>query len=137
MKRFVAAAALTAAVVLALAATASADVQRYQTGTLTITLPAYGYVHDYAITVCGTEFTGTGGIESLGLKETITGTLEGTTLRFRADYLTYNPGYYFQHDTYPFTFAAHVSEYRNHGEFVSRATDKQAAAQSPVGMPCG
>lgn len=133
MKRYFFAAMVALVATLALAASASADVTRYQQGTLTVTLTDYGYVHTYAITTCGINFTGTGGIASLGLEETITGTLAGQTLTFHADYLTYNPGYHWSQGDYAITWGVtNMTNAKNHGEFVSGGGDPH----SLVGMPC-
>jgi hypothetical protein len=132
MKRYFFAAVVALLATLALAASASADVTRYQQGTLTVTLTDYGFVHTYAITTCGINFTGTGGITSLGLEETISGTLAGQALTFHADYLTYNPGYHWSQGDYAITWQAETSSFKNHGDFVSGGGDPH----SLVGMPC-
>lgn len=134
MKRIILAAALAVVATLALAATASADVTRYQTGTLTVVVLGT-YTHVYDITTCGVNFTGTGGIAALNLGEEISGTLDGQTLHFTANYVSgYNVGYSYTDASYPMAWStANMTTARNHGAFVSDGGDPH----SLVGMPCG
>lgn len=112
MKRWISVAAMAAVAMLAFAATASADVPRYQYqyATLVGNVNEGQYIHTYPnimrVNPCdGTwEFGGTGtvtggtlapgGLAST-LTETVTGSFNGTTLDFHSVYGgTYNPGYH-------------------------------------------
>ena len=79
---------------MAVAAFASAGVARYQAATslkVTGTFNGATYVHNYKLdTNCDGSFTGTGGMDSLGLVETINGTLDGPEIVIHSDYQTYN-----------------------------------------------
>ncbi len=145
MRKWLTVAAVAAVAMLALAASASADVMRYQTATLTADVMSGAYVHTYAITTCGTAFMGTGGITSLNLTESVSGTLIATTIDFDSSYVAgYNVGYTWSAngplgDTltgsggFPVVFTvAGMTDFKNHGEFVSGGGDPH----SLVGMPC-
>lgn len=161
MKRYLCAALLAVAASLALAATASADVPRYQiqTGRLAITLPGYGYVHTYDITVnpCNNTFTGTGSGDFGGAAEasteSITGTLVNGNLTYTATYLPGGlmPGYVWSyngpqaggtasdstglHFGITTAFDLTASTYKNHGDYVKSSGGGADAAHSCVGLP--
>ena len=154
MKKIILAAALAALASLAVAAFASAGVDRQQVATgLTVTATFNGvtYVHTYTLDqTCDGSFTGTGGIPSLPLSETINGMLDGQNITIHGAYLgNYNPGYTWDysgpltggnaHDSMgqsvPLTFAVSWTNFANHGQFVSQSPDKADAAHSCIGMP--
>ena len=157
MKKLILAAALMAVASLAVAAFASAGVSRYQTQTSTLTVSAMGgaYVHTYTIKTnpCDNSFSGTGGITSLPLSETINGTLNGQNITINGAYLgNYNPGYTWNYkgslsggnasdsmgQTVPLTFTNNVtdqSNFKNHGDYVSSQGGGSDAAHSCIGMP--
>ena len=157
MKRIILAVAVATVAVMAVVGSASADVARYQVATgLTVTATFDGttYVHTYNLTnnPCdGTgSFTGTGGIASLPLSETINGTLDGQSITINGTYLgNYNPGYTWHYSgplsggnasdsmgqTVPLTFKLTMSNYKNHGDYVSSQGGGSDAAHSCIGMP--
>jgi hypothetical protein len=143
---------LTAVAVASLAvpalapALASADVQA-KTATLTSTVDNNGnfYVHTYNITIAPNgSFTGTGGVENLGINETISGTINGSTVvSFTANYLNGGePGYWWSSngtdiDGRQFTVTNDLTilTYKNHGDYVSSQGGGADAAHSSIGMP--
>lgn len=114
MKRFILAVAMAAAAMFTLAATASADVPRYQFqyATLVGNVNNGAFIHTYPdilkINPCNGEweFGGTGTVTSgsstpggaglaSSLTETVTGSFDGSTLVFHSIYSgPYNPGYH-------------------------------------------
>ena len=138
---------------------AQADVARYQTqsATLTISLqPQYPYVHVYDITLnpCDNTFTGVSDVADVSVPggETISGTLNGGNITFTASYngSTYQwtgsgaltaftgsdtDGNVFTTLNGGVTNLTNVSNYKNHGAFVSASADKNDAAHSCIGMP--
>lgn len=102
-KIIMAGAAAASLATLAVPALASADVQRYQmeTATLTTTVTNYGFVHNYNVTInpCTDTFSGSGSsyqpTEGGWTDESISGTLNGNNVSFTADYLKDSifPGY--------------------------------------------
>jgi hypothetical protein len=154
LKKIMLAAAIAALASLAVASFASADVARYQVATgLTVTAKFNGvtYVHTYTLnTNCAGSFTGTGGIPSLPLSETVNGTLNGQTITINGAYLgNYNPGYTWKYtgslnggnasdsmgQTVPLTFQLTMSNFKNHGDYVSSVGGGDDAAHSCIGMP--
>ena len=160
MKRYLAAALVAVAAALTLAATASADVPRYQlqTGHLVGNVNGGAYIHMYDVTInpCNGALTlsGVGSIETLNLDEEVTGTLQGQILDFHATYVAgYNVGYAWHYNgpmntlgpafgpngqvmTVTFTFQNMVtSTYRNHGDYVAAMGGGDDAAHSCVGKP--
>lgn len=157
MKKIIVAIAVAAVATIAFVGSASAGVARYQTQTSTLTVSALGgaYVHSYTITTnpCDNTFTGSGGIASLGLDETVSGTLHGQNITIDGAYLgSYNPGYTWQYDgplsggnatdsmdqTVPVTFTntqTSTSNFKNHGDYVSSQGGGSDAAHSCIGMP--
>ena len=157
MKKIILAAAVAALAVMAVASSASAGVGRYQTTTSTLTVSALGgaYVHTYTITTnpCDNSFSGTGGIASLPLSETINGTLKGDNITIHGTYLgDYKPGYTWNYEgslnggnasdsmnqTVPLTFNNSLtsnSDFKNHGDYVSSQGGGSDAAHSCIGMP--
>jgi hypothetical protein len=156
MKRTIFVAAAAAVAMLTVAASALADVPRYQTQTATLTANVLSgaYVHVYEITInpCDGSFTGTGGITSLALNENVSGTLDGSTIDFNATYTTYNPGYEWSYDgplaggtgygpgqTFSVTFSlanvTNETDYKNHGQYVKEMGGGSDAAHSCLGMP--
>jgi opacity protein-like surface antigen len=92
LKKIILAVAVAAVAVMAVASAASADVGRYQVPTSLTASALNGlYVHTYALDAkCNGTFTGTGGITSLGLNETITGTLNGGNVVIDSTYKSFN-----------------------------------------------
>ena len=157
MKKIILAVLVAAVASLAVASFASASVERYQMATgLTVTATFNGvtYVHTYDLTSnpCdGTgSFTGTGGIPSLPLSETVNGTLDGQNITIHGAYLgNYNPGYTWDYSgplsggnasdsmgqTVPLTFKVTTSNFKNHGDYVSSQGGGSDAAHSCIGMP--
>jgi hypothetical protein len=155
LKKIILAIALAAVASMAVASFASAGVDRYQVATgLTVSALGGTYVHTYQLTnnPCdGTgSFTGTGGIASLPLSETINGKLSGQNIKINGTYLgNYNPGYTWNYDgplsggnasdsmgqTVPLTFTVTTSNFKNHGEYVSSMGGGDDAAHSCIGMP--
>jgi hypothetical protein len=157
--------AAIAAAFMTMAAAAKADVPRYQikTATLTATLPSYGYVHTFSVTInpCDGAFAGTGAFAGAGLPagaitEKVTGTLVGNQVSFASTYdpTSLFPGYKWQFgpaalgaavvatDSSGASFTTttqltHVTEsaYRNHGDYVSQMGGGADAAHSCIGMP--
>ena len=84
MKKISLALAVAAIATMAVVSSASAGVARYQVATgLTVTATFNGttYVHTYTLdTNCDGSFTGTGGIASLPLSETINGTVSSQNI---------------------------------------------------------
>lgn len=154
MKKIILAAAVMALASLTVAAFASAGVARYQAATdLKVTASFNGatYVHNYKLdSSCDGSFTGTGGMDSLGLVEKIHGTIDGSRIVIHSDYQTYNVPFNWNYDgplngggTYTdsagqaVTVKAEVTttDFKNHGDFVSSQPDKNDAAHSCIGMP--
>ena len=154
MKKIILAAAVAALASLAIIASASAGVDRYQVATgLTVTATFNGstYVHTYTLdTNCDGSFTGSGGIASLPLSETINGTLKGQNITIHGAYLgNYNPGYTWNYNgplsggnasdsmnqSVPLTFKPTMSNFKNHGDYVSSQGGDDDAAHSCIGMP--
>jgi hypothetical protein len=142
MRRFIFAAAVTAAAIMALAASASADVARYQpTATLTVSLDDHPYTHTYTIAWAnpcdvGGAFTGTGGIASLDLVESIGGTLVGDDLAFSAVYSTFNEGYTWNESMFAIHWdVAPITTWKNHGQYVKETGGGSEAGQSCLGKP--
>lgn len=159
MRRFFVMTAVAAVGALALAATASAVVPRYQeqSATLTADVLAGSYVHTYTIAIdpCDGSFAGTGGIASLGLTETVSGTLSDGYLTIDFDALYQGPfapyawsytgplsggiGYGPNGQTFTVAFAlANVvatSAWKNHGQYVKAMGGGAEAAQSCLGKP--
>ena len=152
MKKFIIAAGLAAALIVP--SMASADVQRNQeqTGTLTVHV-AYGdlsSVHTYKVEInpCDHTFTGNDGSSRWAENERITaGTVNGSDITFHAVYPgTYswdvasggkgsdNEGRTFDVTT-GLTNVKDSTHYKNHGEFVKQSDDKNDAAHSCIGMP--
>jgi len=149
---------------VALPSVASADVQRYQeqTGTITANVHVDGHptlVHKFAVKInpCDGSFSGTGESHQgpFDIDETITGTLKGGKVDFDAQYLNAVPGYKWgtqdagtlgteipAWDDWNSVFTVNVTanvtdstHYKNHGEFVKQSADKNDAAHSCIGMP--
>ncbi len=154
MKKIVLAAAIAALASMSVAAFASAGVDRYQVATgLTVTATFDGttYVHTYTLdTNCDGSFTGTGGIASLPLSETVNGTLNDQNITINGAYLgNYNPGYTWNYkgslsggnasdsmgQTVPLKFQLTMSNFKNHGDYVSSQGGGSDAAHSCIGMP--
>jgi hypothetical protein len=161
MKKGIIAVAAAALASLAIAAWASADVQRYQpTATLVVTLTNAqpGNHHTFTITwtnPCGDggAFTGTGqGSAAAGSpSETISGTLVGDYLTFTSVYSSTSspPGYTYTYAGplsggtlggaaagYTITASvAAINTYKNHGDYVSSQGGGSDAAHSCIGMP--
>jgi opacity protein-like surface antigen len=157
LKKIILAVAVAAVAIMAVASAASADVARYQMATgLTVTATFNGttYVHTYNLTnnACnGTgSFTGTGGIPSLPLSETVNGTLNDQNITIQGTYEgNYNPGYVWKYSgplsggnasdsmgqTVPLTFKVTMSNFKNHGDYVSSQGGGSDAAHSCIGMP--
>jgi hypothetical protein len=154
MKRIIFAAALAALASLAVAAFASADVQRYQVPTkldVSLTDAQPGNHHAFTITsACDGTFTGTGqgSAEAGGANETISGTLVGDHLTFTARYTDFIPGYTWSYDGplsgaalgmnatgYHAKAAVTMSTFKNHGDYVSSVGGGDDAAHSCIGMP--
>src|SRR4051812_14253968 len=125
---------------MAVASSASAGVSRNQTTTGTLTLSVMGgaYVHTYTIETnpCDNSFSGTGGMESLGLEEKVSGNLDGENIQIDGEYLTYFIPYTWAYDgplsggmssdslyrALRVAFGFKVtgqSNFENHGEYVS------------------
>jgi opacity protein-like surface antigen len=159
MKKIILAVAVAAVATMAVVASASADVPRYQpTATLVVTLTDAqpGNHHTFTITwtnPCGADgmFTGTGhgSPEAGGANESITGTLVGDHLTFTATYETFIPGYTWSYDG-PLSGAAlgnqaagyhatasvtTINSVKNHGDYVSSQGGGSDAAHSCIGMP--
>jgi hypothetical protein len=155
MKKIILAAAVTALAVMAVAASASAGVDRYQVATglkVTGNFNGTDYVHNYKLdSNCDGSFTGTGGMPELGLAETIHGTLDGSgNIVIDSKYETYNVPFNWHYSgplagggTYTdplgqavaVTAEVTMSNFKNHGEFVASQSDKNDAAHSCIGMP--
>ena len=154
MKKIVLAAAIAALASMSVAAFASAGVDRYQVATgLTVTATFDGttYVHTYTLdTTCDGSFTGTGGIASLPLSEIVNGTLNAQNITINGAYLgNYNPGYTWDYNgplnggnasdsmgqTVPLKFQLTMSNFKNHGDYVSSQGGGSDAAHSCIGMP--
>jgi hypothetical protein len=147
---------------LAVPSIASADVQRYQseTATLSVTMPQFGWVHTYQITVdpCTNDgsFTGNGSsyqpTEGGWTDESIRGTLSGDHVTFKATYLPDSnilPGYQWSvtngsldgvtqtnlwdgiYPTPTTSTLTNVKFFKNHGEYVSQGGDPHSC----IGMP--
>ena len=138
---------------LAIPSVASADVQRnqMQTGTLT-THVAYGdqsSVHTYKVTInpCDNTFTGNDGSSRWAENEQITsGAINGKDITFHA---TYPSGYSWDvasggngSDVEGRTFkvtndltTTNTTSYKNHGEYVKAMGGGDDAAHSCIGMP--
>lgn len=160
MKRWMITAAVAAVASMALAATASADVPRYQTETATLTValqgPHLGKIHTFTVTrsQCDGSFVGTGSGNSAagGATETIVGSFVDGNLSFSAVYGTFIPGYTWTYDgplsgggahdslgghfdvTASFTVTA-TSNWKNHGEYVKSQGGGSDAAHSCLGKP--
>jgi hypothetical protein len=156
LKKIILAVAVAALAVMAVASSASAGVARYQTTTATLTLDVMGgaFVHTYAIEInpCDNSFSGKGGMDSLGLEENVSGTLNGQSIHVNGEYLTYFTPYTWSyagpmsggltsdslHRELPVTLAlsgVKESTYKNHGEYVSAQGGGSDAAHSCIGMP--
>jgi hypothetical protein len=161
MKKIILALAVATVAVMAVVGSASADVARYQVASgLTVTAKFNGvtYVHTYTLTnnPCdGTgSFTGTGGIDSLGLfHENIAGTLTGRNIKISGVYpdsYLPDPGYTWSYEgplsgggTYAdshgnqvaVSLAVSTTNYKNHGDYVSSQGGGDDAAHSCIGMP--
>ena len=159
MKKIILAVAVAAVATMAVVASASADVPRYQpTATLVVTLTDAqpGNHHTFTITwthPCGADgaFTGSGqgSPEAGGAHEAISGTLVGDQLTFAATYLDFIPGYTYTYagplaggtlggDAAGYHITAAVTTvdtYRNHGDYVSSQGGGSDAAHSCIGMP--
>ena len=156
MKKIILAIAVAAIATVAFVGSASAGVARYQTQTSTLTVSAMGgaYVHTYTITTnpCDNTFTGSGGIALLGLKETVSGTIDNQNITVDGAYQTFNPGYTWHYggpvsggnasdsmgQTVPVTFTntqTTSSNFKNHGDYVSSQGGGSDAAHSCIGMP--
>jgi hypothetical protein len=152
LKKIILAAVVAAVASLAVASFASAGVDRYQVATgLTVSAMGGAYVHTYTLTTnCDGSFTGIGGIASLPLNETINGTFNGQNILINGAYLgNYNPGYTWNYNgplsggnatdsmgqTVPLTFKVTMSNFKNHGEYVSSQGGGSDAAHSCIGMP--
>ena len=153
MKKIILAIAVAAIATVAFVGSASASVARYQVATgLTVNALNGAYVHTYDLnTNCSGQFTGTGGIKSLGLDETIHGTLDGSgNIAIHSDYQSYNTPFSFDYSgpltgggtyndslgqTIPVTFTVTMSDYKNHGDYVSSQGGGSDAAHSCIGMP--
>lgn len=156
--------ALVIALMMAAGPLAGADVDRQQVKTLELTATLFGsYEHHYIITTeCGNTY-GTGEWRANWTVEPPSGTYTTETLTnvvWNGDLVSfdavydgpYNPGYtyHFEGDLLTGFSTANddfgagswtnsntsvVMEYRNHGAFVKQSEDKNAAAQSCLGMP--
>ena len=158
MMRFMLAAALAATVAVAFVSSASADVQRYQTQTATLTadVNAGSYIHTYGITIdpCDGSFAGTAATGSVVAGETVTGTLSDSYLSIDFHGLYPSPSSYaWSYDgplsggvghgpngqTFDVMFAltnlAASSNYKNHGQYVKEMGGGREAAQSCIGKP--
>jgi hypothetical protein len=152
LKKIILAAAIAALASMAVASFASAGVDRYQVATgLTVSALNGTYVHTYTLdTNCDGTFTGTGGIASLPLSETINGKINGQSITINGTYLgNYNPGYTWNYagslnggnasdsmgQTVPLTFELTMSNFKNHGDYVSSVGRSSDAAHSCIGMP--
>ena len=158
MKKYFAAVVVALFAGLTLAATASADVARYQpTATLVVSLTDAqpGNQHTFTITwtnPCGPSgaFTGNGqgNTAAGGATETISGSLIGGQLKFTAIYTSFIPGYTWTYNG-PLAGAAlggdatgyhatatvtAISTYKNHGDYVKQ-TGGADAAHSCIGIP--
>jgi hypothetical protein len=148
MRKFIlAATAIAGLAVPALApALASANVQRYETATLTSTVNST-YVHTYKVEI-GPDgsFAGTGSV--IGINETISGTINGSTITFKAAYIdgsgqptgytwTSNGTSGTDNSGQQLTVASALTNVsnENHGDFVSSLGGGADAAHSLIGMP--
>ena len=142
---------------LAVPAVASADVERHQTqsGSLTVTLPEYNLVHTFTgveVNPCdGGAFTGVSGSRDVGeITEVVSGTIKGGVVQFSATYDSVQENGYSWHSTTPgraidsngLNFDAIVdtsglksSNYKNHGQYVKAMGGGDDAAHSCIGMP--
>jgi hypothetical protein len=161
MKKIILAIAVAAVATMALASSALAGVERYQpTASLVVSLTdaQQGNHHTFAITwtnPCGADgaFTGTGqgSPAAGGANESISGTLVGDHLAFKAIYdsTSFLPGYTWSYDG-PLSGAAlgdsatgyhasasvtAINSVKNHGEYVSSQGGGSDAAHSCIGMP--
>lgn len=155
MRRFILAAAVTAATTIVLAAPASADVARYQTQSATLTADVLGgaYVHTYAITInpCDGTFVGAASAGSVVPDETVTGTLtDALSIDFDGLYpsgyawsytgpLTGGTGNGPDGQTFSVVFAltnvVATSDWKNHGQYVKATGGGSDAAHSCLGKP--
>ena len=142
------------------AVAASADVDRYQTADYEIEVvvnntPAY--THTFLIHYdpdADDQYTGTGSVgdidEFLSDFKMAGNRLSFTSLYDRDDDYTWYPAFIFGDEpdlvfdgegpgvdpaTTTGTYTVTESEYKNHGQYVKEADDKQAAAHSLIGMP--
>ena len=155
MTRFMLAVALAATVAAAFVSSASADVQRYQTQTATLTAVANGaYVHIYGITInpCDGSFTGLAAAGSVVAGEAVTGTLGASYLTIDVDGLypsTYawsysgpltggvghGPGGQTFDVAFTLTNLTTSSTWKNHGQYVKAMGGGPVAARSCLGKP--
>lgn len=156
MRKIILAVAVAAVATMAFVGSASAGVARYQMQTSTLTVSAMdgAYVHTYTITTnpCNNTFTGSGGIASLGLDETVSGTIDSRNIKVDGAYQTFNLGYTWHYDgplsggnatdsmgqTVLVTFAntqTSTSNFKNHGDYVSSQGGGSDAGHSCIGMP--
>jgi hypothetical protein len=67
------------------------------------------FVYQYSLDIgCG-SFTGTGGVDALGIKETISGTINGSNVSFKAAYQNGEPGYRWSSNGTTSRATAHMS----------------------------
>lgn len=171
MRKIILAVAVAAVATMAFVGSASADVARYQTQSMTITAvqpkDAVGqwsdvWTHTYNVMLspCDGSFTGTGSVSGtdFGLlsKETIKGNLEGSRVSFTAtresdgvvysltnaqldgttvSYATSTPSVSWPLEFHVTNAPGAVSNYRNHGDYVSSQGGGSDAAHSCIGMP--
>jgi hypothetical protein len=165
VKKIILAVAITVVASLAVVASASADVPRYQTqtGTLTVQLDVHPFPHTFNVDVnpCDGSFTGTGvSAQGLQVTETIKGSLIDDQLSFEATYTgdaaAAYPGYKWGttsagalgasipgwdtlnthfHVTASLGDLTNSSNYKNHGQYVKAMGGGADAAQSCIGMP--
>jgi hypothetical protein len=92
MKKIILSVAVAAVATMAFAVSASAGVDRYQVPSgLTVSVLNGTYVHNYDLTTnCSGQFTGIGGIDSLGLRENISGTINGSKITIHGVYGSFN-----------------------------------------------
>ncbi len=179
MKKIILAVAVAAVATMAVVSSASADVARYQTQTLTFTATqpkdVYGqwtdvWTHTYTAVLnpCDNTFSGTGSAVGTDYgpytNETIKGNFDGTTLSYKATYLGPNATgvKYALNGPMSSTLIAtawdandnlintspnvlefkitnvnetQLSNFKNHGEYVSSKGGGSDAAHSCIGMP--
>lgn len=160
MKKFILAAAVAATLVVP--AAASANVERYQeqTGSLTVKINEYPLVHTFNDVVANPcddgSFTVTGSRDVGGVIEDVKGTLNGNQVAFESTYTGSNyaseigyqwgakgtlgkpiPGWDSMGTPFTVTVTAHMesSNYKNHGEYVKAMGGGSDAAHSCIGMP--